>query len=260
MKCKICGSETVLIFRTMIRRKYETSILRCSECGYVFPENVHWLAEAYTSAINESDTGLLDRNRTFSNQLSTLLYFCFKENDAFLDYAGGYGVFTRLMRDIGFNFYYYDPYCENIFAKGFDRKENTMGKFDLLTSFETFEHFENPLEELQKMFGLAGTIVFSTVTIPEPVPSPDNWWYYGFQHGQHISFYTETTFLKMAELLHCRFYKYHGLFLFTKSNISYSKISLLSLLSRFRFSIFVRILKKSLTISDHKMLLNRHKE
>ncbi len=41
--------------------------------------------------------------------------------DPFLDYAGGYGVFTRLMRDIGFDFYWHDPYTQNLFANGFEK-------------------------------------------------------------------------------------------------------------------------------------------
>jgi hypothetical protein len=40
-----------------------------------------------------------------------------KKNGTFVDIGGGYGLLTRLMRDRGFDFYWKDPHCENIFAK-----------------------------------------------------------------------------------------------------------------------------------------------
>jgi len=32
----------------------------------------------------------------------------------FLDYAAGYGLFVRLMRDAGYNFRWSDLYCQNL--------------------------------------------------------------------------------------------------------------------------------------------------
>ena len=110
--------------------------------------------------------------------------------DPFLDYAGGYGVFTRLMRDIGFDFYWHDPYTQNLFANGFEDDLKSNSKFELLTAFEVFEHLVNPKEELEKMLRFSDTIVFSTELMPQEIPDPEEWWYYGFNHGQHISFYT----------------------------------------------------------------------
>ena len=44
----------------------------------------------------------------------------FKSNGSIVDYGGGYGLLVRLMRNSGFDFYRYDPYCANFFAKGFE--------------------------------------------------------------------------------------------------------------------------------------------
>jgi len=114
----------------------------------------------------------------------------FKRDGCFLDYAGGYGVFTRLMRDVGFRFFHVNPYTKNLFAQEFEWDKSE--KMDGVTCFECAEHLENPMEEFEKIFSVSKTVLISTVLLPEEVPSLD-WDYYGFEHGQHISFYSSET-------------------------------------------------------------------
>ena len=86
----------------------------------------YWLEEAYNNVINLTDTGLMYRNIVFSQQLSVFLYFAFGERGEgqYLDMAGGYGVFVRLMRDIGFNFFWEDIYAKNLVARGLSGMKN----------------------------------------------------------------------------------------------------------------------------------------
>ncbi|MDD3083569.1 MAG: class I SAM-dependent methyltransferase, partial [Candidatus ainarchaeum sp.] len=119
----------------------------------------------------------------------------FKEKNSFLDYAGGYGIFTRLMKNKGFNFYWDDKYTENTFSKGFEYKKQ---KIDLTTCFECFEHFEEPIKEIEKILKISNNIIFSTRLIPKEIPEK-NWVYYGFNHGQHIAFYSKKTLFFIAK-------------------------------------------------------------
>jgi len=52
----------------------------------------------------------MSRNISSSKITAVILFFLFKKFGKFLDFGGGYGIFTRLMRDIGFDFYWYDPH------------------------------------------------------------------------------------------------------------------------------------------------------
>src|SRR5690606_10191648 len=122
----------------------------------------------------------------------------------FLDYAGGYGIFTRIMRDIGFDFYWDDPYTENLLSKGFQKQE--ADKYEALTTFESFEHFEDPLAEIAKIADISENIIFSTALVPKPLPAPTDWWYYAFEHGQHIAFYSTKTFEVIAERFNLHYY------------------------------------------------------
>ncbi len=123
MTCKICGKENKFVFKAKILKKYEISYFHCENCGFLQTEEPYWLAESYKSPINISDTGYLSRNINLSKIVTTLLVSFFDYKKKFLDYAGGYGVFVRLMRDIGFDFYWYDKYTQNLFARGFEYKD-----------------------------------------------------------------------------------------------------------------------------------------
>jgi hypothetical protein len=254
INCKICNSEASLAFRGNVLSKYDVKYFKCTSCGYLFTENPYWLDEAYKNPINISDTGIMMRNIYFSKIVSVILFFCFDKSAKYIDYAGGYGIFTRLMRDIGFDFYWHDDFTKNLLARGFEKSESG---YELLTAFEVFEHFANPIYEVKKMTELSDSILFSTVIIPEEIPSKD-WWYYGFEHGQHISFYSEKTLKTIAEKFGMNFYPFKNLFLITKKKLNPFTLKLLFILSHFGLNLFVKFRMKSLTDDDNKKMLKLH--
>ena len=136
------------------------------------------------------DTGLVQRNLLFAKRTSAVLFFLYDKNGTFVDWGGGSGLFVRLMRDQGFNFFWNDPYTENIFARGFEYDNVKHKSIDVLTAFECFEHFVNPLSEIEKLLSMSRSLLFSTVTFSKGTPDPERWEYYSFSHGQHIAFYS----------------------------------------------------------------------
>ena len=179
---------------------------QCSFCDYVQTTEPFWLDEAYNRPINNVDTGLMMRSFWHRNITSTLIYILFNKRGLFLDFGGGFGVFVRLMRDIGFDFYWQDKHTENLFAKGFEFTESEQNSVELLTCFEAFEHFVEPAAELEKLLCISRNIILTTEFIPNPPPSPDEWWYYGSEHGQHIEFFQKKTFAYLAKKHSLHFY------------------------------------------------------
>lgn len=217
--CKICGSKKEKIFNKKILGKYEISYFKCSNCGFVQTEKPYWLEESYSSAITSLDIGLVNRNIQYSNIVEGIIYNNFNEKAKFLDFAGGYGMFTRIMRDKGFDYYHEDKYCENIFAKFFsieDLKKNDRF-FELVTSFELMEHIEDPFRELDYIFSQTDNFLFSTEILPKE--NFENWWYLGEEHGQHISFYTTLSIEKIAERYKKYYYPNGPLHLFSKKKL-----------------------------------------
>ncbi len=190
MICKICGTTSEKIFRTTVLLKYDVDYFQCPECKFIQTEEPYWLKEAYARSINIEDTGLVERNILFAKRTGMLLFFLFNRTGKFLDYGGGYGLFVRLMRDYGFDFYWKDPFTENLFARGFESTDDTKERFEVVTTFECFEHFEHPLKELEAMLSLTDSVLFSTEIFSNTAPLPEEWGYYYFTHGQHISLYS----------------------------------------------------------------------
>lgn len=197
MKCKICKNDSNLLFSAVIIKKYKIDYFHCGHCGFLQTEDPYWLEEAYRDSINISDTGLLSRNINLSKITAVLIGLYFNKIGSFLDFGGGYGVFVRLMRDIGIDFFWQDKYTVNLFARGFEYKET--GRYEIVTSFETFEHFTDPIEETGNMLKYSDSIIFTTNILPDKIPKPGEWWYYGLDHGQHISFYSRRTLEFIAD-------------------------------------------------------------
>jgi len=184
-------------------------------------EDPYWLGEAYGEAITKSDVGLLSRNITFSHRSAALLYIFFDKKAKFLDYAGGYGLFVRLMRDAGFEFYWHDKFCVNLFATDLEARDLYGNQYELITAIEVFEHLANPMDEISEMFQISKNILFSTQLIPPSLPKPGEWWYYGPEHGQHISFYTPASLAVIANKFGVNFYtNKDSLHLFSEKKIS----------------------------------------
>ena len=72
--------------------------------------------------------------------------------------------------------------------------------------FEVFEHFVDPAIELENLLNISKNILLSTELIPDPVPSPEEWWYYDSEHGQHIGFFQKKTFEYLADKHSLYFY------------------------------------------------------
>lgn len=219
MLCKICNSAASELFSCKVLNKYTVTYYICDTCGFIQTEEPYWLDEAYKNAINIYDTGIIRRNIYLSKIASIVLFYYFDRKAIYLDYAGGYGIFTRMMRDKGFNFYWSDPYASNLVARGFEYRDE-CGDVELVTSFESFEHFKEPLKEIENILGISKNILFSTDLVPSPVPGPKEWLYYGPEHGQHISFYSPDALRFISKKYDLNLYSYRNVHLLTTKKLN----------------------------------------
>lgn len=182
MHCKICNSLSNFYFKKNILLKYDVSFFRCLNCGFLQTETPYWIDEAYESAMTTIDTGVMSRPLEMSRITERIILNYFNYESQFLDYGGGHGIFVRIMRDKGLNFYRKDKYAENIFARYFDfydLPENDR-KFELITCFEVLEHLEQPMDELSQIFNLGKALLCSTELQPfSSIKELSSWEYIG---------------------------------------------------------------------------------
>lgn len=192
--CRCCSGQARQVFRAPLLGNI-IGYYDCSACGYVQTESPYWLEKAYSSAINDCDTGIMIRNQVNVGLVLATLTSLNIRRGYVVDCAGGYGILVRLLRDQGVNALWSDPYCKNLLAVGFEHAGEAA---DLVTSFEAFEHFVDPGLEVKKLFSIAPNLLISTELIASPAPSQDKWWYYGPDHGQHIGFFRLETLQMLA--------------------------------------------------------------
>jgi hypothetical protein len=217
--CLVCRSVSESFAGATIMGKYPVEYFRCRDCHFIQTETPYWLEEAYGAAIVPTDVGLIARNERLARIADRLLRFTFPHAMKCLDYGGGYGVFTRMMRDRGHHFFHRDPHCENLFAAGFEA-DLQRDRFELATAFEVFEHFVRPHDDLQQLDTLADHWLVSTEVVPEPAPRPDQWWYYVLDGGQHVSLWSRRALQCVASHYGRQLISHRGLHLFARSKVN----------------------------------------
>lgn len=253
MECLICKSSTRKIFSKILLNKHNADYYQCDECKFVqATPSETWLDEAYSSAITKTDLGLLSRSNYYSLKVEPLILRHFDTTQKYLDYAGGYGTFTRMMRDKGFDFYHEDIYCENIFALDFEANIQKSESYELVTAFEFMEHSPDPVNALRDIFSRTDSFLFSTEIIP--ANNLEAWWYLTTETGQHISLYSEDSLRKLADQFDKQFYtNSRNLHLFSSKKLP------VTVLAR-KKSIFSNLFRKKLKSrlgSDYEMVKKR---
>jgi len=196
-QCRVCRSAARDFAQALILGKYHVRYYRCEFCGFIQTEDPYWLSEAYKSPIAEIDIGVAYRAIELCRPTQAVILTLFNCNAQFVDYGGGYGLFVRVMRDRGFDFYNFDRYCPNLFARTFEATEGRA--YELATAFEVFEHFPRPAEDLRHVLSFTRNVLFNTLLIPASIPRPHEWWYYATETGQHVSFYTLRSLKVLAD-------------------------------------------------------------
>jgi hypothetical protein len=250
--CRACSGSAKPAFEATVLGRHRVRYFRCAACGYLETEEPTWLAEAYAEAINLQDTGLVERNLRFADETVLLLFHFFDRRGKFVDFAGGTGLFTRLMRDAGFDFRWLDAHARNVHARGFEAAPDEKG-VELVTSFESFEHFVHPREELARLVAMSRSVLLSTELLPSPLPAPGAWPYYAFEHGQHIGFFERRTLERLAAEQGLKLHTWGPLHLMTDRPLPPLKLRLVRKLRR-RLVRRARRAMGSLIDADHDRL------
>ena len=247
VQCKVCGHESRSFDHALLMNKYQVEYFECPNCGFIQTETPYWLEEAYSSAITNSDIGLIQRNIFLANQVNTILKVI-GGGSSFLDYGGGYGMFCRMMRDKGWDFEWYDEYCENLFAQ---HHEMSRTHYDIITSFEMLEHLPHPIETLDKLFSFGDVLICTTELIPDNKPKTKDWWYYGTDHGQHVSFYTRDSLEYIAERYGKAFFSGHGVHIFSDKPVDAKKLDFVFKYPRMALRLYKLYDRPSLLSKDY---------
>jgi len=230
-KCIICENTLDFLMNDEILGKYSIDYYLCNNCKCIQTETPYWILEAYDAPIAIIDTGVMRRSMEVCRNLFSIIKRYFNPKIKVLDYGGGYGVLTRMLRDKGVDAYWSDKYSPNLLARGFEY--DGISKVDIILAFEVVEHLENPFEEIKAIMSKADCFIFSVSVLKKiDFKSNKEWWYFSHETGQHIFFPSENTLRYIANALDVKYFNLWGLHILSR-NINFSKIRNLDLFLRY---------------------------
>lgn len=201
-RCPLCRGTTTRFGEGTVLGDVPVTYMRCSHCASISLPRPTWLDRAYSDAISALDVGLLERCLQLANVTHAVVAAEGLQREECLDFAGGYGTLTRLMRDRGIAFHHADPYCDNIFARGFEGE--LPRRYALITAFEVLEHLTDPVADLAAVAASTDLLLVTTQVLPDPPPQPGAWDYYAPETGQHVTFSTVAGLRALASALDYR--------------------------------------------------------
>jgi hypothetical protein len=204
--CKICGGEAhafdILDFNKSCESFYPLGLSGipvlyriCSECEFIgtdfFDEftGEQWQRYIYNDEYRTVDPEYeFIRPRHNARMIDSFLT-PWKDNILGLDYGGGNGATTGLLRARGWAFDCFDPFACTDVSPG------RMGRYNFCSAIEVFEHTTDPIGSLRAIVEKASTerliVLISTCLNDGLVPNETRlaWWYAAPRNG-HVSLYS----------------------------------------------------------------------
>lgn len=174
----------------------------CQSCSFCFaPEICAWPMEEFEKKIYNDDYVRLDPDYVDARPKAsaTMLLSMFSQlppTVRHLDYGGGNGKLAGHLRAANWQSTSYDPFVDRTLDVG------ELGKFDLITAFEVFEHVPDVaalMSNLSTLLVPNGVVLFSTLLSDGHLragAAPD-WWYLSPRNG-HISLFSSASLAALA--------------------------------------------------------------
>jgi SAM-dependent methyltransferase len=175
----------------------------CGNCGFCFiPEILTWKLEEFEEKIYNDEYIFVDPDyveiRPRANAKNLISMFGDGAHSIkHLDYGGGSGLLSSILNKSNWQSASYDPFVDK------NVNVDQLGKFDLVTAFEVFEHVpdvQQLMANLRSLLSPNGIVLFSTLLSDGKIHSNQriNWWYASPRNG-HISLFSKKSLATLAQ-------------------------------------------------------------
>jgi hypothetical protein len=217
--CRLCNAAASFRFTRVLMQKYEVDYFECTQCRSLQTEKPYWLDHAYANPNSVLDVGRAQRNVLTAMLCAYILRkLGVVETEMGLDWGGAEGLFCRLMRDRGFNFFTYDKYIEPLYSEPYRIEDPAaMCPIVTITAFEVLEHLPEPAQAVGEIFALHPRLLFCTTELYEG--QGNDWYYLSPINGRHCFFYSSEGMQWIANRFGYRYIQFPFLHLFGANEI-----------------------------------------
>lgn len=211
--CPVCSADCTLLDPVDFNKSCHANNLGisgvpvtyavCQSCDFCFaPEICAWGLQEFEEKIYNDQYVVVDPDYIQARPKANAAilrdrFGNLAPNLRHLDYGGGNGSLARLMREARWQSTSYDPIVDR------NLSVETLGKFDLITAFEVFEHVPDVwalMSDLKTLMSPDGVILFSTLLSDGHVQAGQQltWWYASPRNG-HISLFSSRSLALLAQ-------------------------------------------------------------
>ena len=215
MLCPVCNAQTDLLDVVDFNKSCEEArgkflpisgipiyYSRCSYCSFIFaPEFANWteidfLEKIYNDQYIEIDPDYLETRPKANFQTLKQLFSKQKKLIKHLDYGGGNGKLSILLKQDGWDSETYDPFPSN------NKLLSDLGKYNLITAFEVFEHVPDInllMKNLTEIMTSDCLVLFSTLVSDGNIKKNRriDWWYASPRNG-HINLFSKQSLMLLG--------------------------------------------------------------
>jgi SAM-dependent methyltransferase len=174
----------------------------CKECGFCFaPELGKWELNQFAQNIYNDKYIEVDPDyikvRPEANARNLIKMFKEVKHIVHLDYGGGNGLLSNLVKESKLTSSSYDPFVDK------NTDITKIGRFNLITAYEVFEHVPDVnslMSDLDELLEKNGIILFSTLLSDGNIKPNQrlSWWYASPRNG-HISLFSKKSIYTLAK-------------------------------------------------------------
>ncbi len=203
-QCLVCESKNIHPMKG-----YESFQLgKCSDCGFVFMlriPTIQELKDYYAVYFYDKEQYLSPLTISSYNKLLDQ-FEPYRKTGNLIDVGCGQGWFLDAAKKRGWNVYgteYSEVAVQKCSARGINMHQGALNpadfagiEFDIIVSFEVFEHINNPNEEFQNMYQLlrkGGLLYFTTPNFNYYLRYQMKAQFSIIMYPEHLSYYTPKT-------------------------------------------------------------------
>jgi len=193
VRCPICGGIANIALLSQGHDLLSRPLFQCSECSFCYFDTSDWSGEPFSEELNELDLGSVARCLLVADFVTAVFPSRTTEYRV-LDWGGGDGLLTRVLRDRGVNCVWHDPFVEPRFVG--DSRYDDRTHINLTVVSEVFLHLTDPVSAMKLLLSKSDVVIMTAVVPPREFDA--KWWYLMPATGQHVAFYPKNSLQALA--------------------------------------------------------------